>query len=315
MPSKGRVRLIFALFLSLSVGLPARAVSSSADAPHVHVQLVVPFADANRGNARQIGLYFKLEPGWHIYWKNPGDAGEPPHMKWALPEGITAGPLQFPTPKRLPLGPLMDYGYEGDVLYPIDVKIGSNAALGQVKLHAKVDWLVCRESCIPGKTELESSLNITPFTTSTQPGAAGDKEIWNALAGNLPKDLPTSAKIGFQPTSDGFRLSVKTGKRESSAEFFPSDPDILDNPAPQKLTHTAEGLILDLKKDANLSVNPAQLKGVLELSGGRAYEIAALPGTGVAPVEQTSRAKAPGGPSTADAGVEAPAYRSRMPLG
>ncbi len=76
-------------------------------------------ADVNRGeNFERVGLYFKLEPGWHIYWKNPGDAGEPPHIQWTLPKGITVGPMQFPAPKRLPLGPLMDFGYEDEVLFP-----------------------------------------------------------------------------------------------------------------------------------------------------------------------------------------------------
>ena len=102
-------------------------------------------------------------------------------------------------------------------------------------------------------------------------------EIWKRLAVLLPDALPSGDRAFFQPTKEGFRLTVETGQREASAAFFPEDQDILDNPAPQKLTPTANGLILDLKKDASLAANPAQLKGVLELSGGRAYEIVALP--------------------------------------
>jgi thiol:disulfide interchange protein DsbD len=90
--------------------------------------------------------------------------------------------------------------------------------------------------------------------------------------------LPSTDKAVFQPTKEGFRLSVETGQSETEASFFPSDENILDNPAPRLLTPTAKGLILDLKKDANLSANPAQLRGVLELSGGRAFELAAQPG-------------------------------------
>jgi thiol:disulfide interchange protein DsbD len=310
-------RWIF-LALLLGAGLPARAASSSADAPHVRVQLVVPVADANQGNVREIGLYFKLEPGWHIYWKNPGDAGEPPHIHWMLPAGITTGPMQFPAPKRLPLGPLMDYGYEDEVLFPIDVQIGSNAAFGPAKLYAKVDWLVCRGSCIPGKTELATALNITPFTTSTQPGAVGDKEIWKTLSGTLPKALPTGTKVLFQSLSGGFRLSIETGKREQTAEFFPEEQDILDNPAPQKVTPTANGLTLDLKNDASLKANPKQLKGVLELSGGRAYEIVALPpGVTAAPAsasesssEPATEAKASNAANTVNAVNVPPAHKN-----
>ena len=79
---------------------------------------------------RGCGLYFKLEPGWHVYWKNAGDAGEPPHIHWTLPAGVTAGPLQFPAPKRLPLGPLMDFGYEDEVLFPFKLNVANARKAG-----------------------------------------------------------------------------------------------------------------------------------------------------------------------------------------
>src|SRR5580704_12124701 len=114
---------IAALPFLLAAVVPAHAVSNSADAPHVHVQFVVPASALSPRKAADAGLYFKIDPGWHVYWKNAGDAGEPPHMKWTLPEGIAAGPLQFPAPKRLPLGPLMDFGYEDEVLFPFTLNV------------------------------------------------------------------------------------------------------------------------------------------------------------------------------------------------
>jgi len=267
-------RLIFLMLLSLGVGLPARAVSSSADAPHVRVELLVIPQGLNRGATADAGLYFKLEPGWHIYWMNPGDAGEPPHIHWTLPAGITAGPLKFPAPKRLPLGPLMDYGYENDVLFPLQLRVANDAKAGPATLHAKVDWLVCRESCVPGKAELEVIRSVFDHP-ATPVALPADEKLLKRFLGLIPKSSSAKFNAVFQPTREGFRLSLETGEREHSAVFFPFDPDILDNPAPQKLTPILNGLILDLKKDANLSANPAQLKGVLELSGGRTYEIAA----------------------------------------
>jgi thiol:disulfide interchange protein DsbD len=273
----------------LVAGVPARAVSNSADAPHVHVQLVVPASRFNRGEAADAGLYFKIDPGWHVYWKNAGDAGEPPHIKWTLPEGITAGPLQFPAPKRLPLGPLMDFGYEDEVLFPFAMNVAQTAKPGAAVLHAKVDWLVCQASCIPGKAELEVSRDV-----NEHPGKAvsltSDAVLFKRLSGRLPKPLPAEVKAVFQPTKEGFRLSVDTGRKETEAAFFPADQDIVDNPAPQKLTPTPRGFTVDLKKDANISANPAQLKGVLELSGGRAFEIAAVPGPGLKAAASVSAA-------------------------
>jgi thiol:disulfide interchange protein DsbD len=311
-------RVIFALSLLLAAGLPARAASSFSDADHVHVQLVVPVSLINLGEGAHAGIYFKLEPGWHIYWKNPGDAGEAPHVEWTLPSGITAGPLQFPAPKRLPLGPLMDFGYEDEVLFPLTLDVAKTAKPGLVILRAKMDWLVCRERCIPEKAELEVSRAVPPAPSEIIL-LISDSQLYNRLIGHLTKPLPASAKVFFQPTPVGFRLTVETGQREQSAVFFPEDQDIIDNPAPQKLTPTANGLILDLKKDASLAANPAQLKGVLELSGERAYEILALPpgGTVASPSaaggkgseEQSSGAKAPGDSTALGTGVKTPAYQ------
>ena len=298
-------RLIFALGFLLSAGAPSFAGSASADAQHLHVQLVVPAADVNPGGTRPIGLYFKLEPGWHVYWKNAGDSGEPPRIKWTLPNGITAGPLQFPAPKRLPLGPLMDYGYENEVLYPVNIKVSDSVAAGTIPLDARVDWLVCREVCIPGKAELQTSLQVVPFTTAKAEANPGDKEIWTRLSDRLPQLPPTALKAGFQPTPTGFRLTVLTGQKESEASFFPSDQNILDNPSPQKLTSTAKGFTLDLKKDANLASNPPQLNGVLELSGGRAYEFGAAAGQPVAAIAIPDAANVPSAATTATSATPA----------
>jgi len=310
-------RLIFAMSLLLAAGLPARAASSFVDADHVRVELLVIPQGLNRGESADAGLYFKLEPGWHVYWKNPGDAGLAPSVSWKLPAGITAGPTQFPAPKRLPLGPLMDFGYEDEVLFPLTLHVANSEKAGPVTLHASVEWLVCQHSCIPGKAELEVSREV--YGHPAKPASlASDFALYRRFVARVPKPLPASGKVAFQPTKDGFRLTVETGQRELSAVFFPSDQDIVDNPAPQKLAPTANGFLLDLKKDSALKTNPAQLKGVLELSGGRAYEIAALPQGAAISADQAgvgassgtaSGAKALGDESIADAGVQTPAYQ------
>ena len=277
-----RFHFIFGfVFLCVAVG-SAFAASNSADAAHLHVQLIVPSAQLNRGASSNAGLYFKLEPGWHVYWQNAGDSGEPPHIQWTLPTGITAGEMQFPAPRRLPLGPLMDFGYENEVLFPFSLDVASSTKPGPVALNAKVKWLVCREVCIPGKAELEAD-RVIPATPAQGAELSPDKEIYERLVGQLPKSLPSNDTAVFQLTATGFRVAISTGQRETQATFFPEDENVLDNPAPQTVTPTKTGLVLDLKRDANLTASPAQLKGVIELTGGRNYEIAALPGTVAAP--------------------------------
>jgi thiol:disulfide interchange protein DsbD len=281
--------LHLALASLIAVAVPAAAGSrmasdepkdthAAADATHLHVELLAPENSLVKGvKLNAAGLYFKLEPGWHIYWQNAGDSGEPPHIKWTLPEGVKAGALQFPAPKRLPLGPLMDFGYENEVVFPFSFEVGRTAKAGPADLHAKVDWLVCREVCIPGKAELDLTRNVADHPASSILSGS-DAALIKRFAAQIPETPPAGFKAVFQVAGSGFRLAVTTGQRETTAEFFPADQNVIDNPSPQNLTPMGKGLILDLKKDANLTTVPGQLRGVLELSGGRAYDLVALPG-------------------------------------
>jgi thiol:disulfide interchange protein DsbD len=315
-PFESQMRLSWlhlALVSLIAVAVPAAAASgmasgepknphAGADATHLHVELLVPENWLVKGAKQNpAGLYFKLEPGWHIYWQNAGDSGEPPHVKWTLPEGIGTSSLEFPAPKRLPLGPLMDFGYENEVVFPFSFEVGRTAKVGPADLHAKVDWLVCREVCIPGKAELDLTKNVSDRPTNSILSGS-DAALINRFAAQIPKSPPSGFKAVFQPAGSGFRLAVTTGQRETDAEFFPADQNVLDNPAPQQLTPTATGLTLDLKKDANLTANSGQLRGVLELSGGRAFNLVAVPGVvpGAAAtsiVTTGATANAPGSPA------------------
>jgi thiol:disulfide interchange protein DsbD len=266
-------QIITVLFL-VPTGFPLLA-ASSADAPHIHVELLIPrdklFVDRPLNDA---GIYFKLERGWHIYWKNAGDAGFPPDVSWNLPTGITSGALEFPAPHRLQLGSLIDYGYEDEVLLPLKIRVDKSVKAGPATLHAKLSWLVCQNSCIPGNADLEIVKNVDPDSHPSEPLS---DPLFNRFLKLIPRPLPANINPVFQTTKNAIRLTVETGQQEKTAVFFPADPDIIDNPSPQKLTPTPNGLILDLKKDAGLSANPAKLKGVLELSGGRVFELAAFP--------------------------------------
>ncbi|HEU5457513.1 MAG TPA: protein-disulfide reductase DsbD domain-containing protein, partial [Terracidiphilus sp.] len=271
------LRLLLLMVLATALGAQARAATDQADAPHVHVRLMVPGQTLAGGAAgNQAGFLFRMEPGWHIYWMNPGDAGEPPTVQWTLPQGISATALEFPAPKRLPLGPLMDFGYEKEVLFPFQFAVSDAAKAGPAVLHAHVSWLVCRAVCVPGKADLEVTRKVTP-------GAAGAAEALPTILDEalhlIPKKLAAEGDATFEATATGFRLAVRTGQRETEATFFPADANVIDNPAPQLMAATAHGLVLELKKDASLAKAPAELKGVLELSGGRAFALVANPGT------------------------------------
>ncbi len=275
---------------------PANPLSSSATAPHLKVEVLSDKDTVGFGGGQvYLGLHFVLEPGWHVYWSNPGDSGEPPTAFWSLPRSFHAESMLFPAPKRLPLGPLMDYGYEGDVLFIVPVKYDSFGSISGLMpkpryIPVQVKWLVCREACIPGKAFL--SLDLPTDTNAKDSPAA---PLFRKTLARIPKPLPPSAKAVFAPTPGGFRLAVLTGQRIDGAQFFPSQTGQIDNPAPQPVTPLQDGAVIALKKDANLTGAVKQLSGVVVLKDGTAYSIDSLPGV----VPQADAATAQGNGVTA----------------
>ena len=142
-------RLVFAL-ACMGACAGAQADGAVVTTTQVRAELL---AQAPQGIApgqpMWLGLRIQHQPHWHTYWKNPGDAGLPTSLQWKLPPGVSAGDIQWPAPKKLPIGPLLDYGYEGDLLLPVALTVpaGFNADKLDVSLHA--DWLVCKDVCIP----------------------------------------------------------------------------------------------------------------------------------------------------------------------
>ncbi|HEY0309036.1 MAG TPA: protein-disulfide reductase DsbD domain-containing protein, partial [Acidobacteriaceae bacterium] len=263
-------------------------------AQHLTVEMVPSPVSFVAGQENTVGLHFKLDSGWHIYWINAGDAGGPTAVEWTLPKGITAGPLLFPAPKRLPLGPLMDFGYEGDVTLPVKLQVAQSARPGT--LQAKVDWLVCREVCIPGKALLGLSYGIG--------GGAGNQAQADALRAAvklLPQMLPAGTKAHVEATQNVFALTLTTGKRIEHAEFYPFDQGQVANAAVQKISPLADGVRIDLVKDDTLTTTPAQLHGLVKLSDTLAYDVTA-PVSGAAVTFTIS----PGGVATPAFPVPAP---------
>ena len=260
-------------------------------AQHLTAELVSLSPSIAPGGTLQVGLVLTLEEHWHVYWINAGDSGEPPKITWTLPEGITAGPMLFPIPSRLPLGPLMDFGYEDEVAFPVQLTAATTLKPGPIHLDAKVSWLVCREVCIPGKAHLGLNLNVVTGSAPAEPvGAIGE-----ALT-LIPKPLPADAKLTITGGKTDFVLNLITGGRETNAEFYPADQDQIANAAPQQIEPTPDGVRLRVRRSEDLKVLPAQLHGVLKLSDTEAYEITApvTPGE-VAP---TPASKLPGAPAT-----------------
>ena len=248
---------------------PATQVS----AKHARVELLSRQKTAVPGADMMLGVRFMLEKGWHIYWANPGDSGQPPVFKWQMPEGFSAGEIQWPLPERMQSSPMLaDYGYHDDVLLLVPVKVSRGAATGetaQINLDAK--WLICREVCLPDRAQFELAL---PVSREAQMNSA-NVELFSRTQKLLPRTLPKGWKATVLSHKNEFVLTIHAGKRLGKAEFFPLDAAQIDNAAAQKLEPLAKGARIVLKKSDLLTKPVSKLRGVLAISRDRAYAVEA----------------------------------------
>lgn len=152
---------LLALVLALHAGWGQAA--SSSETGHARASLLVHAPGGIQPCLEVwLGLRIEHQPHWHTYWLNPGDSGLPTTAAWTLPAGFAAGDIAWPTPKQLPLGPLMNYGYDGDLLLPVRLTVPPGYRGGPIPVKLRADFLICEEVCIP------NSRNWTPFLRPAQ---------------------------------------------------------------------------------------------------------------------------------------------------
>jgi DsbC/DsbD-like thiol-disulfide interchange protein len=181
----GRRNLTVALILSI---LSVQSAKADVAQP-CQARLIASTGSPVAGHPFFLGVLFTIDPNWHIYWKNAGDAGIPTRVRWKLPPGFSAGPLQFPTPKRMELpGDILDFGYENSVLIftqitpPADLPADFSG-----DFHADVNWLVCSDACIPGKDSLDLTLK-----SSSTPADSADSPLFDAWQSRVPVEVSGS---------------------------------------------------------------------------------------------------------------------------
>ena len=263
--------------LLLAAALPAQAQDAG---PYVQARLVSEDSAVPPGGAVTIALVEDIQAGWHTYWVNPGDAGAATEIKWTLPQGWGAGAIQWPTPKRLPVGPLMDYGYEGQPWLLQKLTIPANAKAGDtVTLKAAVGWLVCKDVCVPEDATLTLPLKIGP--AAIDPALTKDFAIARSL---MPVASPWTLTYSLGKTLDLYAAApALAAAHPVEASFFPEKTDVVDGDAKQTLDFTKDGLILHLAPASKVTKIGGALTGVLVLKSSdgsiQALTVNAPPGS------------------------------------
>jgi len=231
------------------------------DGTYTHVQLVSEQNAVFSGKTFWVGIDFILDDGWHMYWQNPGDSGLAPKIKWQLPSGIKAGNIRWPYPQRMDVGPLTTFGYEHELLLLVPVRVDQSFQDAvNVSLRARVDWLACREECVPGRAQLNLTLPVV--TNSSGITFNNYKISFDQTRQRWPKDI---SSITSRVWLDGnqWHMDIKTPlERGTNVVFFPLRNDVIEHAAPQKIQTVTDGYQLTLVKSHIYPGSLTSLEGV-----------------------------------------------------
>jgi thiol:disulfide interchange protein len=259
-----------ALFIFMTMFVPALA---GAAPKHVAMALVAETDRPAAGSTVALALRATPQPGWHGYWRNPGDAGVGTRIAWTLPKGVTAGEMAYPVPGRLLIAGLMNHVYERPwtQIAPLTLPAGL-AAGARIPVRAVVDYLVCTtELCVPERQELATELIVGDGTISPDRRALFDG--WRRA---LPRPLGSQAR--YQRIGDRFRLSVPfpADAKLGQAWFYAGAGGAVDYAAPQSAVRDGDRLVIETKAAAN----PAgrAVEGVLSTGDGGGLTLTARPG-------------------------------------
>jgi thiol:disulfide interchange protein/DsbC/DsbD-like thiol-disulfide interchange protein len=259
------VRVLVAALL-LAGGASAALAAADAPEPRVRVELVSEVSEIPAGRSFWIGLRQRIEPGWHTYWKNPGDSGEPPRIEWAPAPGFTLGEFAWPHPERIRVGPAMSYGYSGEIVLPIPVTAPRDLAPGaRVTLRGQASWLVCEKICIPEEAPVALTLPVT--RGEPRPDARGAALIAAARRA-VPVTSPWPAS--FSATRETVTLNVAapdlTSERIADIAFYPAGWGAIENAAAQRMRTSASGITLELARGPLPDALNGPLEGVLVIA-------------------------------------------------
>jgi thiol:disulfide interchange protein DsbD len=260
-----RLALLSLLACLASIALPVTA-SGESSARKVETRLVAEVSTIRPGESFWIALHQRITPGWHTYWRNPGDSGEPVTLAWSLPPGFVADDIAWPVPERIPVGPVVSFGFSNEVLLPIRVTPPAALETGQrIDLRAHASWLVCADVCIPEEGAVALSLPVVAGPPSPDPRWGG---VVAAARSALPRTSPWPAS--FSISNDIVTLAVAAAglapDRITSAVFFPYEWGAIQYAGEQKLEVTAAGLSLRMPRGQLRDAVKRPIEGVLVIT-------------------------------------------------
>jgi thiol:disulfide interchange protein DsbD len=257
----------------LAAGGAATAANVDTAKPIARASLVSDTRAIKSGSPFTLALRLEPQAGWHTYWRNPGDAGAPTVIRWRLPPGFSVGPMQWPSPERFVTGPVVSFGYPGEVMLLTELTANGTVPAAGVVIGAEAEWLVCREICIPEAASLEIRLAAGPAGTSADDA---DRRAIEAARDTLPRPLPWPVTVRADKDHLVLRIGAPQPADVHHAFFYPFEFGAVVPSAGQDVTQDGESLSLTLVRDPSVPKLPDRLAGVVvidDAAGRRAFEI------------------------------------------
>jgi thiol:disulfide interchange protein DsbD len=252
--------LTLLLGLLLGASLAGASPASVVTTEQVRAELVAHAPQGVQpGQPMWLGLAIDHQPHWHTYWKNPGDSGLPTQLQWDLPAGFTAGEIEWPTPQRLPIGPLVNYGYEGKLLLPVPLTVPAGFAGDTLNVKLRADWLVCKEVCIPESGEFALAI---PVRSSSASQAAR----FEAAAAARPQPASGVRAAADVAANGALVLRVEglpAAWRGQPIAIFPEAEGVIDNAAAVPVQWQQDRWEARIPLSSQRSASPAQMQAVL----------------------------------------------------
>ena len=220
LPKSVRICTAIAAFITLA-GMQGLALAAPKAEDLVKPELIANVESIKPGDPLLVGVRLKIEPNWHVYWKNPGESGAPTRVKFELPDGVYARDLQFPIPKHFDQGGVIGYGYGDEVMLIAPVLTPANLPTDKaLEIQADLSYLVCESVCLPGKATLNLSI---PVKDSTKPA---NDEVFNQWRVRMPGRADRSDAVktaGLSKTSP--REAIVTWQKPAKdVQWFPVPP-------------------------------------------------------------------------------------------
>lgn len=258
------VRALLGLSLACASGSSRTDVAPEPDTPPtlVHARLVAENTSLQRRQKGWLAVQLKMKPGWHTYWRNPGDSGLETRIKWILPEGASAGPTVWPRPERFVARSIVGYGYSAEVALLVPVSLSARFAFDRISIAASVSWLACSDVCIPGAETLKLTL---PVTDATPKADATRARLFAVTRRQIPRPAPFLAT--FSLDQDHIRLGLPRAafsrRGKLSMAFYPFDSSLIEHGAPQSVVRRERRIELTLRRSPVSSDQVGTLDGLL----------------------------------------------------